>query len=110
MNKIVRSVSLLKLAFAASCAFASGTTTKANEDPPVPASEVITSITLQELEPGICDPVMFEARGTGFTGAGYINSPNDKAARITWSVKSPAGGPHTLESASPTAANKPARA
>lgn len=62
-----------------------------------PASQAITSITLQELEPGICDPVMFEARGSGFTGAGYINSPNDKAARITWSVKSPAGGPHTLE-------------
>lgn len=61
------------------------------------ASKAITSITLQELEPGICDPVMFEARGTGFTGAGYINTPNDKAARITWSVKSPAGGPHTLE-------------
>ncbi len=61
------------------------------------ASRTSTSITLQELEPGICDPVMFEARGTGFTGAGYINTPNDKAARITWSVKSPAGGPHTLE-------------
>jgi pectate lyase len=62
-----------------------------------PASPAISSITLQELEPGICDPVMFEARGSGFTGAGYINSPNDKAARITWSVKSPAGGPHSLE-------------
>ncbi|MBL9210937.1 MAG: hypothetical protein JNL92_10755, partial [Opitutaceae bacterium] len=56
------------------------------------ASKSITSITLQELEPGICDPVMFEAKGTGYTGAGYINTPNDKAARITWSVKSPAGG------------------
>ncbi|PAW72538.1 MAG: hypothetical protein B9S26_14235 [Opitutia bacterium Tous-C4FEB] len=62
-----------------------------------PASKAVTSIALQELEPGICDPVMFEAKGSGFTGAGYINSPNDKAARITWSVKSPAGGPHTLE-------------
>ena len=61
------------------------------------APKALTSITLQELEPGICDPVMFEAKGSGFTGAGYINSPNDRAARITWSVKSPAGGPHTLE-------------
>jgi hypothetical protein len=62
-----------------------------------PSSRAITSIILQELEPGICDPVMFEAKGTGYTGAGYINTPNDKAARITWSVKSPAGGPHKLE-------------
>jgi pectate lyase len=61
------------------------------------ASQALTSITLQELEPGICDPVMFEAKGTGYTGAGYINTPNDQAARINWSVKSPAGGPHTLE-------------
>lgn len=61
------------------------------------ASQALTSLTLQELEPGVCDPVMFEAKGTGYTGAGYINSPNAKAARITWSVKSPAGGPHTLE-------------
>lgn len=65
-------------------------------DAGVPASQAATSITLQELEPGICDPVMFEAKGTGFTGAGYINTPNARAARVTWSVQSPAGGAHTL--------------
>ena len=83
--------------FVAGCAFLIGATTSAADVAGSPAAPAITSITLQELEPGICDPVMFEARGTGFTGAGYINSPNDKTARITWSVRSPAGGPHTLE-------------
>lgn len=56
-----------------------------------------TSITLQELEPGICTQVLFETRNGGFTGAGYINTPNDLAARVDWSVISPLGGSHTLE-------------
>jgi pectate lyase len=86
---ILSALAVAAVGFGSSCAAVGGAGS--------PASQAITTITLQELEPGICDPVMFEARGTGYTGAGYINSPNDKAARITWSVKSPAGGPHTLE-------------
>ena len=95
MNNRTRPLALFKTTFALACFAATGLApaiSAASSD-----ANAITSITLQELEPGICDPVMFEARGTGFTGAGYINSPNDTAARITWSVKSPAGGPHTLE-------------
>lgn len=80
--------------FAAALALAALSSSQAGV---APVSGTPTSITLQELEPGICEPVMFEAKGAGYTGAGYINSPNNKAARITWSVKSPAGGPHTLE-------------
>jgi pectate lyase len=88
-NLILSALAVAAFGFSSSCASADGARS--------PAPQAITSITLQELEPGICDPVMFEARGTGYTGAGYINSPNDQAARITWSVRSPAGGPHTLE-------------
>lgn len=57
----------------------------------------ISSITLQELEAGMCDQVRFESRNGGYTGAGYINTPNDKAARIGWSIQSPKGGQYRLE-------------
>lgn len=69
---------------------------------PLPAERSIeslgarSSITLEELEPGVCRPVMFEAGSNGQTGAGYINTPNDIAARVNWSILSPTGGTHTI--------------
>ena len=56
-----------------------------------------SSITLQELETGSCNPVLFENKNSGHTGSGYINTPNAKAARVTWSIESPDGGEYTLE-------------
>lgn len=58
------------------------------------AAGTMTSIILPELEPGTCDPVMFEAKNPGYTGAGYINSPNDKAARTTWRIRGEVMGSH----------------
>ncbi|GEM_PF-3082764 len=59
---------------------------------PVPDS----TVTLQELEAGTCNPVMFERQNPGFTGPGYINTPNTIVARASWSIDSPLGGPHVL--------------
>jgi pectate lyase len=59
-------------------------------------SETLSTITLQELKPGICVQVLFESKNKGYTGDGYINSPNSPAARIEWSVSSPNGGDYTL--------------
>ncbi|MFO7656030.1 MAG: hypothetical protein R6W78_03110 [Bacteroidales bacterium] len=61
------------------------------------SNETISSITIQELEPGNCDPVMFETKGSGYTGSGYINSPNNTLARIVWSIESQKGGNYKLE-------------
>lgn len=60
-------------------------------------NETISSITIQELEPGNCDPVMFEVKGTDYTGPGYINTPNTDIARIEWSIASQKGGNYQLE-------------
>lgn len=79
---------------------------------PLGASAAIpTSITLQELEPGVCRPVMFEAGNNDFTGQGYINPPNTLAARVNWSIRSPNGGLHriSIRYANGTALARPGR-
>lgn len=60
------------------------------------SSSAATSITFEELQPGLCNPVLFEKRNDSHTGPGYINPPNNLSARVTWSVASPAGGQHTV--------------
>ncbi len=78
---------------AAVCA---GAATASGADPSTGSGPLHSTIVLEELEPGVCRPVMFEAGNNGHTGAGYINTPNDIAARVNWSVTSPGGGMHTV--------------
>ena len=51
-----------------------------------------STLTLQELEPGTCVQVLFERSAAGSTGAGVLNPPNTRSARVEWAVRSPSGG------------------
>lgn len=85
---------VLALSFmAAAC---SGAASSGLADPSTGPSAARSTLTLQELGPGVCRPVMFEAGNNEFTGPGYINTPNSIAARVNWSVHSPSGGLHTI--------------
>lgn len=62
-----------------------------------PEQYSIASITIQENEAGFC---MFDGtidnNNAGFTGDGFVNTPNVEGSEINWSINIPAAGTYTL--------------
>lgn len=55
------------------------------------------SLVLQERNAGVCKGDDFENINTGFTGEGYINTPNQTGANILWSVNAAQSRQYTLQ-------------
>jgi len=99
MTHSVKKASIMALLsfILAGCDSSENASGKTVQPPLLQAGHTTTSsITLQELDEGVCDQVLFENRNPGYTGAGYINTPNSIAARVSWRVYSENGGQYSL--------------